>query len=146
MRKEISLNFGWKFHKGDIKVDTPIEKAPIYMSCKTERKLAGPAAYDYISGNSHLWKSGMVLSEGWESVNLPHDYIVDQDIVQDGHNQAFGYLGYDNAWYRKVFTLPKEYSDKRITLRFDGVAGKSTIYLNGCLIGHNFSSYNTSCT
>ncbi|HAL20701.1 MAG TPA: hypothetical protein DCP17_08120, partial [Ruminococcaceae bacterium] len=28
-------------------------------------------------------------------------------------------------------------------LRFDGIAGKSTVYLNGCLMYHNFSSYNT---
>lgn len=143
MRKETLLNFGWKFHKGDVKVTTPVEKAPIYLSCKTERKLAGPAAYDYIHGNSNLWESGRVLSESWVDVNLPHDYIVDQDISNDGTSQAFGYLKYDNAWYRKGFTLPIEYADKRITLRFDGVAGKSTVYLNGCLIGHNFSSYNT---
>lgn len=28
-------------------------------------------------------------------------------------------------------------------LRFDGIAGTATIYLNGCLLHHNYSAYNT---
>ena len=143
MRKEILLNENWKFHKGDIKVDTPLIKEPIYASSKTERKLAGPASYDYIDGNSYFWTSGRVLGEKWEDIDLPHDYVIDGDVTQNGTNQAHGYLKYDNAWYRKSFSLPEEYFDKRITLRFDGIAGKSTVYLNGCLMFHNFSSYNT---
>ena len=30
MRKEILLNEGWLFHKGDIKIETPLDKGPIY--------------------------------------------------------------------------------------------------------------------
>ncbi len=37
---------------------------------------------------------------------------------------------------------PKAVKQAR-ALRFDGIAGKSTVYLNGCLMYHNFSSYNT---
>ena len=143
MRSELLLNSGWKFHKGDIKVETPLIKEPIYYQSKTERKKAGPAAYGYLNGLDHFWTSGKVLSEKWADIDLPHDYIIDQDLTNEGTNQALGYLKYSNAWYRKSFTLPSEYIDKRITLRFDGIAGKSTIYLNGCLMYHNFSSYNT---
>jgi len=143
MRSELLLNSGWKFHKGDIKVETPLIKEPIYYQSKTERKKAGPAAYGYLNGLDHFWTSGKVLSEKWADIDLPHDYIIDQDLTNEGTNQALGYLKYSNAWYRKSFTLPSEYIDKRITLRFDGIAGKSTVYLNGCLMYHNFSSYNT---
>ena len=143
MRKDVRLNDNWKFHKGDIKVDIPLVKEPVYAGSKTERKLSGPASYGYIEENSYLWTSGRVLSEKWSDINLPHDYVIDQDVTCDGTNQAHGYLKYDNAWYRKSFSLSEEYLNKRITLRFDGIAGKSTVYLNGCLIYHNFSSYNT---
>lgn len=143
MRKEISLNLDWKFHKGDIRVKTPLVKEPIYDQSKTCRKMSGPAAYNYINGNDYLRVSGRVLSEKWTDVNLPHDYVVDQDITFEETNNTLGFVKYENAWYRKVFTLPEEYTDKRITLRFDGIAGKSTVYLNGCLMAHNFSSYNT---
>ena len=119
---QIELNNGWHFHKGDIAVEKPVDKGPAYMQSKTERRLCGPASYDYaikMSNHTH-----------WETVNLPHDYIVGQDICQS-ENNAFGYLPYDNAWYRKKFTLPENSEGKRVTLRFDGIAGQSVIYLNG---------------
>ena len=143
MRKEILLNENWLFHKGDIDGKTPEIKEPVYAGSKTERKLAGPASHDYMNDWDQFWKSGKVLSEKWENVDLPHDYVIDQDLREEGTNQAHGYLEYTNAWYRKHFTLPKEYFDKRITLRFDGIAGTATVYLNGCLMAHNFSRYNT---
>ena len=143
MRQEILLNDGWKFHNGDIKVETPLIKEPIYIQSKTERKKCGPASYGYLNVDDYMWTSGMIRSEKWADVDLPHDYVIDQDVTREGNNQALGYLKYTNAWYRKSFLLPSEYIDKRITLRFDGIAGKSTIYLNGCLMYHNFSSYNT---
>ncbi|MBQ8606271.1 MAG: DUF4982 domain-containing protein [Clostridia bacterium] len=143
MRKEILMNDGWKFHKGDIDVKTPLVKEPIYDQSKTCRKMAGPASYNYMNGIEHLRTSGRILGEKWTDVNLPHDYVVDQDITFEETNNTLGFVKYENAWYRKVFTLPEEYTDKRITLRFDGIAGKSTVYLNGCLMAHNFSSYNT---
>lgn len=144
MRIETLLNVGWKFHIGDINILQPSNKAPIYSQSKTERKRLGPAAYGYMdSGSDYLWESGRIVTEKWSDIDLPHDYVVDQDISLEGTNQAHGYLKYNNAWYRKTFILPEEYFDKRITLRFDGIAGKSTIYLNGCLMYHNFSSYNT---
>ena len=39
MHKEISLNQGWVFHKGDIDVPFPASKGAVYSQSKTERKL-----------------------------------------------------------------------------------------------------------
>lgn len=47
MRKEIILNGGWRFHKGDIAEPVSQDKGFIYSQSKTERKLSGPAAYNY---------------------------------------------------------------------------------------------------
>ena len=47
MRQEILLNEGWQFYKGDIYVEKPAYKGPVYSQSKTERKKAGPAAYAY---------------------------------------------------------------------------------------------------
>ena len=84
----------------------------------------------------------MINPEKWEWVELPHDYVVYQDNDKN-ENCALGYLHYDNTWYRKHFNMPEGSENKRVLLRFDGIAGKSTVYLNGCLMYHNFSSYNT---
>ncbi len=144
MRKEISLNNRWLFHRGDILEVKPTEKGPVYAQSKTERKLMGPACYNYFDKpDAFLTYGHEIKNEGWGYVNLPHDYIVDGDLSEK-ENNALGYLKYDNAWYRRHFTLTAEEAEgKRILLRFDGIAGKSTIYFNGCLMYHNFSSYNT---
>lgn len=142
MHCEIKLNENWHFHKGDIIVPKNPEKGPIYMQSKLERKLQGPAAYSYFDSVDSFQSNGEFKNDGWRYVTLPHDYIIDQDLSQS-ENNTLGFLHYDVAWYRRHFTLDDSHKGKRITLRFDGIAGTSTIYLNGCLMAHNFSSYNT---
>ncbi len=142
MRKEILLNSDWLFHRGDIITPKPTSKGPIYAQSKTVRKLMGPACYDYVDHPDCFGSPHELKSEGWQEVSLPHDYVVQQEL-NAGENNALGFLRYDNAWYRKHFTLDEAFWDQRILLRFDGITGSSTIYLNGCLMHHNFSSYNT---
>lgn len=137
MRKEIILS-NWLFHKGDIEVPRPVEKGPVYTQSKTERKLSGPAAYNYLDSPDPFYPSKTLHSDRWERVTVPHDYVVTQDLSKE-ENNALGYLRYDNAWYRNHFNLPEGSDNKRVTLRFDGVTGNSTVYLNGCLMYHNFS-------
>ncbi len=143
MRTEILLNDDWRFHKGDIEIEAPIKKGPIYSQSKTERKKCGPESRFYDDTVDPYGTPGRPLGrENWNRVDLPHDYVVDQDLSEN-ENNALGYLHYDNAWYRKHFKMPEGSRDKRALLRFDGIAGKSVIYLNGCLMYHNFSAYNT---
>jgi len=142
MRHEILLNDDWRFHKGDIIVGRPADKGPVYSQCKVERKKIGPAAYYYHDVPNEHGSACEIRSEGWVTVSLPHDYILHQDN-DETQNNAHGYFHYDNAWYRKHFTLPEGCESQRVLLRFDGIAGSSTLYLNGCLLQHNFSSYNT---
>ena len=79
---------------------------------------------------------------GWRKVRLPHDWLVGQDFDTGGLNaQGFFRSGY--AWYRKEFRLLSDCRGKQILLCFDGIAGKSEIYINGSLIKRNFSSYST---
>ena len=47
MRKVINLNKDWLFLKGDLKVPRPKDKGPVYAQSKIERKIMGPAAYEY---------------------------------------------------------------------------------------------------
>ena len=142
MRKEIVFNKDWLFYKGDIEVNRPVDKGPVYSESKTERKKIGPASYHYHDKPDEYYKNGEMRNVGWKRVDLPHDFIIDQDNDPTCNN-AHGYFKYDNAWYRKHFSLDPAFADKRITLRFDGVATNCTVYLNGCRMGHNFSAYNT---
>lgn len=142
MSRVIDLYEGWLFHRGDIDFVIPPIKGPIYCQSKTERRLHGPASYDYMDLPDPFYPKGEMRYDGWESVNIPHDYVVG-GTPDVNENCAMGYLHYDNAWYRRHFTLPEGCSGKRVLLRFEGVTGRSTIYLNGCLMHHNFSTYNS---
>ena len=103
----------------------------------------GPAAYNYFDRPDSFYQQGKeIRNDGWEKVILPHDYVVMQDNDKS-QNNAHGYFKYDNAWYRKHFSFDEDVKNKRVTLQFEGVAGKSEIYLNGCLLKRNFSSYNS---
>ncbi len=143
MRTEILLNDKWLFHKGDIDIERPAKKGSAYSETKTVRKQCGPASYFYQDHPDFFTSGQQLLShERWDEICLPHDFVINQDLSEN-ENNAFGYLHYDNAWYRKHFVLPNGAEDKRITLRFDGIATTSTVYVNGCLMYHNFSAYNT---
>lgn len=142
MRNEILLNEGWRFHLGDIVQKFIPDKGPVYSQSKLERKLQGPAAYKYFDGIDPYSAPCELTDDGWKVVNLPHDYVVQQDLNKN-ENNTLGYLHYDKSWYRRYVKLPEGSEGKRITLRFDGITGNSTIYVNGCLMKHNYSSYNT---
>ncbi len=140
MRQQILFNDGWLFHKGDIKQPTPPVKGPIYIQSKVERMKWGPASKDYISVPNDSNYNHEYKSDRWEEVRLPHDYVVLQRTEEENNN-ALGFFKYDNAWYRKKFTLSPEYKDKRVVIYFEGVATHATVYLNGCLVVRNFCGY-----
>ena len=142
MRREILLNDRWLFYKGDIDTVVPPHKGLVYCQSKTERKLIGPASYLYFDKPDPYYVPGVEMrAESWQWVTIPHDYVINQDLNVN-ENNALGYCHYDNAWYRKHFNI-EDAEGKRILIRFDGIAGESTIYLNGCLLYHNYSRYNS---
>lgn len=142
MREVISLNGRWNFLKGDINVPRPVDKGATLIQCKNERKHIGPAAYYYFDKPDCYYAEREMHNEGWRYVTVPHDYIIHQDN-DESQNNAHGYLKYENAWYRKEFSLDGEkYSGKRIFLQFYGVATHCEVYLNGSLMKRNFSAYN----
>ena len=132
----------WRFHEGDITVNPPKDKGPMYVQAKTERYRMGPASIYYSDTPDSFETDREFPSERWTYVRLPHDYVVSGTPDPD-ENNALGYLKYNNAWYRKKFFIPEEDAKKRLILEFEGVSGKSTVYLNGCLLKRNFSGYNS---
>ncbi|MCQ2428450.1 MAG: hypothetical protein MJ137_08665, partial [Clostridia bacterium] len=138
--KEILLNKDWYFHRGDIDTTPSNARGLPYINAKTERYHQGPASRLYVptvDGHSY---NRLYTADRWEKVELPHDYVIG-DVTEEKNDRALGFVKYDNAWYRRRFTLPEEWRGKRITLLFHGVATRSTVYLNGCLAGRSFTGY-----
>lgn len=78
----------------------------------------------------------------WETVDLPHDWQHSQDFdltAPADHGYRRGLKG----WYRKKFCLDECDKERSLSLVFDGIAGITDIYLNGCKLYHNESRYNS---
>ncbi len=137
MREKNSLDESWQFHKGDVEVSYPKTKGLVYMQSKTEHAMWGAASYNYDDATDPYTGS---MTDRWDTVDLPHDYIISQTPDQN-ENNTLGFFKYENAWYRKHFDLSEADKNRRITLYFEGITSNSTIYVNGCLMKHNFCGY-----
>ena len=73
--------------------------------------------------------------QSWEVVSTPH-------TVQLMPAEASGCRNYQGiAWYRKHFVLPKECKGRDITLHFEAIMGKQTIYVNGQKVKEHEGGY-----
>lgn len=123
------LNKGWKFIEKDISVLPPtINHDDVYGYSKGGAA-KGPADAGFEDSS-------------WEDVILPHDWVTTKEFTEMG-SPNFGYKERGVGWYRIRFELPKEDMDKQILLEFEGMSCDAQIYMNGMILKHNFSGYNS---
>ena len=73
--------------------------------------------------------------KSWEVVTTPH-------TVQLMPAEASGCRNYQGiVWYRKHFRLPKECEGRDVTLHFEAIMGKQTIYVNGQKVKEHEGGY-----
>lgn len=71
----------------------------------------------------------------WEVVSTPH-------TVQLMPAEASGCRNYQGiVWYRKRFVIPAETKGKDVSIHFEAIMGKQTIYLNGKKIKEHLGGY-----
>ncbi|MGA2555567.1 MAG: beta-galactosidase GalA [Verrucomicrobiota bacterium] len=127
-RRRLLLDFGWKFHLGD-------DWGTAERLDKAGRS-AGPAAARFNDSS-------------WRSLNLPHDWAVELPFDQNASlNHGFkpvgpGFASNNVGWYRRSFLLPAQDLDKRLYLEVDGAFRDTRIFVNGYLIGHHESGYDS---
>lgn len=138
MREKLLLRTGWKFHRGDVETQFSTAKGTAYMSAKTERAKQGPACKDY--SMAYFAQNHIHPQEQWTDVQIPHDYLAG-DGYDPTCNEALGFCHYENAWYVLRFSTRPGDEALRLTLLFEGVATHATVWLNGCLLRHNFCGY-----
>lgn len=92
----------------------------------------------------------------WRQVDVPHDYVVEETFTEKNPEPRAGapvrqdwfwyhaFLPTRPAVYRKTFTLPADAAGKRLWLEFDGVFSNSFYWVNGILVGSEYSGYTRS--
>jgi len=132
LRERLSMDFGWKFHLGDIPAPSSASHGEAYMNVKAGE--AGSGAKPDFDDSA------------WRTVDVPHDWAVEGSFAPE-HNLSHGYLPAGISataavgWYRKTFLLPPEDSGRRLRVEFDGVFRNCTVWLNGFRLGNNLSGY-----
>jgi beta-galactosidase len=99
--------------------------------------------------------------KAWRNISLPHDWSIEDLPLSDNTKSttgksriisgpfdseaicgfSTGYTIGGTGWYRKHFRLPKDLSDKVVTIQFDGVYMNSDVWINGHHIGNHPYGY-----
>lgn len=80
-------------------------------------------------------KMAVLWNGNWEKVTLPHTWNA-QDMQVKANSFYQG-----PAYYRKTYTFPVAWKDKRLFLRFEGVGSCCEVYVNGRLTGTHRGGY-----
>jgi Beta-galactosidase/beta-glucuronidase len=76
----------------------------------------------------------------WENVQLPHDWSIKLPL-DEKNGGSMGFMPGGMGWYRKTFTIPADYKNRKITVNFDGVYHQSNVYINGKHLGFHPYGY-----
>ncbi|KAL2783008.1 glycoside hydrolase superfamily [Aspergillus keveii] len=156
IRTKTPFDDGWKFHLGaDIKAPRRlVGKAGTAngWSDLTEDELE-----QYPGTRTAIEKMGSAFQAFqlrpcaadalWTDVSLPHDWRIEQAPDPDHKFPADYPKGWQGFWptgvayYRKVFSTDLPGPGRHLQLTFDGVAGESSVWLNGFWIGGQTTSY-----
>ena len=128
MREQKLMNKGWRYFFGspDYKKPKNTSSDQQYRGSRAENA-RGPARRDYDDS-------------AWETVTVPHDFVAKNGLSE---TDPFGGEHFDfprdrgEAWYRRTFRLEPSDRDRRIMLRFEGVATVSEVYVNSMLLKVN---------
>jgi beta-galactosidase len=83
----------------------------------------------------------------WPAVALPHTWSTYEatgelhPFIRSANEREGTYWWYGWGWYRKRFSVGRQYAGRLVALEFDGVQKYSRIYLNGALVGEHKGGY-----
>ncbi len=83
-------------------------------------------------------KNAAQADTGWNEVQLPHTW--NNKDMQAGKDFYQG-----EALYRKTFVAEKDWQNRRVFIRFDGVGQVAAVWVNGKLAGEHKGGYSAFC-
>ena len=156
-RERVSFNENWRFQKDDPK--------------GAEGVLSYPNIKDWVRsiGNEYVLTSAAVKSarpsgnvgeavaytradfndSQWRALDLPHDWAIEGDFVQElsGETGKRPFTGV--GWYRKHFQVSEKDKGRRIYIDFDGAMAYPAVWLNGQFVGgwtYGYASFRLDLT
>ena len=91
------------------------------------------------------WLFALNDTASWRKVSLPHDWSIEASFdAQAPAGNDGGYLPTGRGFYRKTFSLGRDYAGRRLRLYFEGVYMNAEVYVNGQRAGghpYGYSSF-----
>ncbi|MFD0673879.1 beta-galactosidase GalA [Cohnella sp. GCM10027633] len=127
----------WMFHKGDIPIPYAVKGGMTGGITDCGAREEG----EWLE-IAYVDKETKQTQTGWKPVRLPHDWGIEGQYVNDenlgSRAGSHGYLPTGVGVYRKRFQVAADQLGRVLSLQFDGVTGRSTVWVNGHLIGERF--------
>ena len=78
----------------------------------------------------------------WRAVDVPHDWSIEGPFDEKNPTGGAGaFLPAGVGWYRKHFSVPPEFAQRRVFIDFDGVMANSDVWINGVPLGQRPYGY-----
>lgn len=139
LRTSISLDNAWRFSLGDAADMT----ADFTHGTEYFTYLAKVRSADH----SHSPAMPGFDDSGWQTVTLPHDWVVDLPYSGEAsHSHGYKCVGWrypanSVGWYRRHLELPQRPEGSRVLIEFEGIFRNSEVFFNGIWIGGEKSGY-----
>ena len=88
----------------------------------------------------HLGDDVEAVADTWRTVQVPHDWSVEQPASQKNAS-CTGYLPGGIGWYQTNIQIPATAEDQRFYLYFEGVYNRSEVFVNGQSVGARPNGY-----
>jgi beta-galactosidase len=80
--------------------------------------------------------------QDWRMVQMPHDYSREGGFSQT-NDSCTAFLPAGIGWYRKSFVVPADWSNRLVSVQFDGVSDRGKVWINGHFLGERPYAYST---
>lgn len=123
-REKLNFNYDWQFSKGQGANNSGSDLAKENVTVINDTYASNILSNTYTKGTS---------GETWENVSLPHTYndidTYDNYMESKQNGERSTYSG--TAYYTKTFTIPSEYSGKKIYIEFEAARQAAKVSING---------------
>jgi beta-galactosidase len=116
----------------------------------TERKQLFDYNWKFYLGDDPAASTVAFDDKGWRSLDLPHDWSIEGKLhPKNPMGNDGGYFPAGIGWYRKTFTVPGAWKDKKVSIYFEGIYMNSEVFINGKSLGvypYGYSSFSYDLT
>jgi beta-galactosidase len=108
----------------------------------SERKQSFDNNWKFLLGDTIGAGSKDFDDKEWRNLDLPHDWSIEGKIdINNPTRGAGGYFPAGVGWYRKTFSIPEDWEDKKIYIFFEGVYMNPEVFVNGKSLGVHPNGY-----